>query len=154
MGQQQLLLIVLGVIIVGVAVVVGINLFEANSRESLKNTKAAQVMSYSQIALAYYKKPKSFGGGGRSFANLPKPPGDENWAPNPSGNGWVLMRPGGEFDLPVWTIVGTNNYAYIRYISSDIYYDESGGGNHQQHIYIRAYVYPTEIRMEVRDSEM
>ena len=31
MGQQQLLLIVLGVIIVGIAVVVGINLFNANA---------------------------------------------------------------------------------------------------------------------------
>jgi hypothetical protein len=32
LGQQQLLLIVLGVIIVGVAVVVGINLFNAHAR--------------------------------------------------------------------------------------------------------------------------
>ena len=31
MGQQQLLLIVLGVIVVGIAVVVGINLFNANA---------------------------------------------------------------------------------------------------------------------------
>ncbi len=31
MGQQQLLLIVLGVIIVGIAVVVGINVFTASS---------------------------------------------------------------------------------------------------------------------------
>ena len=34
MGQQQLLLIVLGVIVVGIAVVVGINLFNANSISS------------------------------------------------------------------------------------------------------------------------
>jgi hypothetical protein len=34
MGQQQLLLIVLGVIIVGIAVVVGINLFTANAISS------------------------------------------------------------------------------------------------------------------------
>ena len=38
MGQQQLLLIVLGVIIVGIAVVVGINLFNANAEESAKDT--------------------------------------------------------------------------------------------------------------------
>ena len=39
MGQQQLLLIVLGVIVVGIAVVVGINLFSANAVSDRKSTR-------------------------------------------------------------------------------------------------------------------
>ena len=38
MGQQQLLLIVLGVIVVGIAVVVGINLFNANAESSTQDS--------------------------------------------------------------------------------------------------------------------
>ncbi len=36
MGQQQLLLLVLGVIIVGVAIVAGIGMFNASAEESTK----------------------------------------------------------------------------------------------------------------------
>jgi len=66
-GQQQLLLIVLGVIIAGIAVVVGINLFNANSRTATLDTLTHQLISYGQLALEYYKKPKAYGGGGHSF---------------------------------------------------------------------------------------
>jgi len=152
MGQQQLLLIVLGVIIVGIAVVVGINLFNANSRESWKSQKATQVMNYAQMYLTYYKKTKAMGGGGRSFAGL-KPPGDENWETVAAG--YSLHRPNGAADLPVWLILGFSDYAYVRYISTDIYYDNNqGNGNYYQHIYIVAYVYPTEIVMQVSDTEI
>jgi type II secretory pathway pseudopilin PulG len=67
MGQQQLLLIVLGVIIVGIAVVVGINLFNANSEESAKDTIVSEATNLGAMAQQYYKKPTSMGGGGNKF---------------------------------------------------------------------------------------
>ena len=42
MGQQQLLLIVLGVIIVGVAIVAGIAMFNAGAEESAKDELVSQ----------------------------------------------------------------------------------------------------------------
>jgi len=73
MGQQQLLLIVLGVIIVGVAVVVGINLFNANAETSTQDSIVSQGTNLGAMAQQYYKKPISMGGGGNSFT--PSAPG-------------------------------------------------------------------------------
>jgi hypothetical protein len=67
MGQQQLLLIVLGVIIVGIAVVVGINLFNANAEESAKDTIVSEGTNLGAMAQQFYKKPGALGGGGNSF---------------------------------------------------------------------------------------
>ncbi len=70
MGQQQLLLIVLGVIIVGIAVVVGINLFNANAEESTKDTLVSEGTNLGAMAQQYFKKPVALGGGGNSFAGF------------------------------------------------------------------------------------
>ncbi len=67
MGQQQLLLIVLGVIIVGIAVVVGINLFNANAEESAKDTMVSEGTNFGAIAQQFFKKPVALGGGGNTF---------------------------------------------------------------------------------------
>lgn len=73
MGQQQLLLIVLGVIIVGIAVVVGINLFNANAEESAKDTVVSGATNIGAMAQQYYKKPTSMGGGGNDFTGFTIP---------------------------------------------------------------------------------
>jgi hypothetical protein len=70
MGQQQLLLIVLGVIIVGIAVVVGINLFNANAETSTQDSIVSQGTNIGAMAQQYFKKPISMGGGGNSFLNF------------------------------------------------------------------------------------
>jgi hypothetical protein len=67
MGQQQLLLIVLGVIIVGIAVVVGINLFNANAEEAAKDGVVSDCTNLGAMAQQFYKKPLSMDGGGNTF---------------------------------------------------------------------------------------
>jgi len=74
MGQQQLLLIVLGVIIVGVALVVGINLYNANARQAEIESMASECNSLILLAIEHYQKPVAFGGGGRvGFSNWNPP---------------------------------------------------------------------------------
>ena len=73
MGQQQLLLIVLGVIVVGIAVVVGINLFNANAEESTKDSVVSDCTNLGALAQQYFKKPTSMGGGGNSFVGFTIP---------------------------------------------------------------------------------
>ncbi len=68
MGQQQLLLIVLGVIVVGIAVVVGINLFNANATSSNRDGVISDLNNLGAMAQQYYKKPTSMAGGGNSFS--------------------------------------------------------------------------------------
>jgi hypothetical protein len=74
MGQQQLLLIVLGVIIVGVAVITAIILFRANAIENKRDIIMQEAMNIAVLAQEYYKKPIVLGGGGGSFTNWKMPP--------------------------------------------------------------------------------
>ena len=64
MGQQQLLLIVLGVIIVGVAIWVGVAMFSAYSVSSNKQAIILDLQSLEQDIIAYSRKPRVMGGGG------------------------------------------------------------------------------------------
>ena len=73
MGQQQLLLIVLGVIIVGIAVVVGINVFTASSVSANKDAIVSDLTNLSALAQQYYRKPAALGGGGNSFSGFTVP---------------------------------------------------------------------------------
>lgn len=67
MGQQQLLLIVLGVIIVGIAVVVGINVFTASAASANRDAVVADLTNLAAMAQQYYRKPVALGGGGNDF---------------------------------------------------------------------------------------
>ena len=70
MGQQQLLLIVLSVIIVGIAVVVGINMFGASAVSANQDAVINDLMNFGARAQQYWVKPTGMGGGGNSFLNL------------------------------------------------------------------------------------
>jgi len=70
MGQQQLLLIVLGVIIVGVAIVVGINMFSQGAINAEADRLVQEVNAVGANAAAYWRKPIQMGGGGRTFTGV------------------------------------------------------------------------------------
>jgi hypothetical protein len=73
MGQQQLLLIVLGVIVVGIAIVVGINLFQSNAVDQNRAMVIADLHHMGYLAQSYYKRPTGFGGGNNSFVGFTIP---------------------------------------------------------------------------------
>lgn len=73
MGQQQLLLIVLGVIIVGIAVVVGINVFTASASQANRDAVIADLTNVASMAQQYYRKPSALGGGGNTFTGWTVP---------------------------------------------------------------------------------
>jgi hypothetical protein len=71
MGTQQILLIVLSVIIVGVAIAVGITMFNSQAYNSNKSGIAADAQSFATQIVQYYKTPKSQGGfGGEDVDSL------------------------------------------------------------------------------------
>ncbi len=70
MGQQQLLLIILGVIIVGIAVAVGITMFQDNAVDQNRSAVIADLTTLASKAQQYRAKPVSLGGGGNSFVGL------------------------------------------------------------------------------------
>jgi hypothetical protein len=64
MGQQQLLLLVLGIVIVGLAVVVGIQAFGENQKKANADALVNDAIRIASDAQAWKLKPKAFGGGG------------------------------------------------------------------------------------------
>lgn len=70
MGQQQLLLVILVTIIVGIATVVAINTFSSAADSSTLDSVRQDLTSISASAQSYYMKPEMMGGGDRSFEGL------------------------------------------------------------------------------------
>lgn len=70
MGTQQLLLIVLGVIIVGIAVVVGINIFGTNAEQANKDAITQDCLRLAAAGQGFFRKPKMLGGGNNDFTGL------------------------------------------------------------------------------------
>ncbi len=62
MGQQQLLLLVLGIVIVGLAVVVGINAFSENRVKSNADATVTDALRIASDIQAWALKPGQFGG--------------------------------------------------------------------------------------------
>src|SRR6266571_4477708 len=73
MGQQQLLLIILGVIIVGIAIAVGISQFGANSTRANKDGVTSSLVNIAANAYQYKIRPATMGGGANSYVGFAIP---------------------------------------------------------------------------------
>ena len=67
MGQQQLLLIILGVIIVGIAIAVGLSMFSSQSISSNKDAIINDLNNLFANAYQFRIRPSSMGGGNGSY---------------------------------------------------------------------------------------
>jgi len=74
MGQQQLLLIILGVIIVGIAIAVGLSMFTAQSVGANRDAIIADMTNLAANAYQYRIRPTTMGGGGGSYSGYTIPP--------------------------------------------------------------------------------
>ncbi|HLA63668.1 MAG TPA: hypothetical protein VK610_04530 [Rhodothermales bacterium] len=120
MGQQQLLLLVLGIVIVGLAVVVGIQAFGENQKKANQDALVNDGVRIASDAQAWRLKPAAFGGGA-SAAGLSALA--NNWTAlgyTSSGNNYININ--GSFALAAsgtgLLITGTStapdNTVYVR----------------------------------------
>jgi Tfp pilus assembly protein PilE len=70
MGQQQLLLVILVTIIVGIATVVAINTFGSAADSANVDAVRQDVAQIAASAQGFYMKPEMLGGGGKDFSNI------------------------------------------------------------------------------------
>ncbi len=100
MGQQQLLLIVLGIIVVAIAVVLGIWLFNVNAVDAKRNNVTNELVNLSSMAHGYYLRPVTMGGGGHTFTGWKIP-------------GQLKVTANGSYTATVYTdsviVIGTGN---------------------------------------------
>jgi len=75
MGQQQVLLIVLSVILVGIAISVGFSMFSSYSYTANQDAIVLDIINLSMAAYQHKFKPLSMGGGAGTFKNFEVPSG-------------------------------------------------------------------------------
>jgi hypothetical protein len=70
MGTQQLLLIVLGMVLIGIMVTVGIFLFQDQASATNRDQISNDLVYFGVQAQKYYRRPAILGGGSNSFGGL------------------------------------------------------------------------------------
>lgn len=112
MGQQQLLLVILVTILVGIAAVVAIDTMQearSNSNETAVRQDILMILNDAQI---YYQKPEMVGGGSNSFDGISQQnilsikPDNENGSYEISGSGNTL------------TVTGTGRNGNVKVIAT------------------------------------
>ena len=68
MGQQQLLLILLGIIIIAIAIAVSISIFRQGAIDSKRDLLTNESSVIATLAIRYYNRPDVYGGGNYSFS--------------------------------------------------------------------------------------
>ena len=106
MGQQQLLLIILGVIIVGIAIAVGLSLFSAQSIQSNKDAIINDLNNIAAQAYQYRIRPASMAGGAGSYTGFTIP---TKMASN--ANAAYTSTPSSTGDAVVFSAISANNTA-------------------------------------------
>ena len=149
MGQQQLLLVILVTIIVGIATVVAINVFGTAADEANRDAVRQDLMAAAAQAQGAYNRPTSMNGLGRDFSdtdaldndellrrlNIPGELTDAETVINENGTYSILVREddllelrgepasGGQIDLEIEWNTSTNTWDF------DWTEDFSGGGS-------------------------
>lgn len=67
MGYQQILMLVLGVIIIGLSVAVGFTMFTQQMTNINRQSIISDMNIFAGVANAYYKTPSNYGGGDRTW---------------------------------------------------------------------------------------
>ena len=75
MGQQQLILVLLGIMIIGVGIAAGLGLFSSNNVNNNKMTLIHDLNSLAAHAKKYQVRPASMGGGNGSYTGFTIPAG-------------------------------------------------------------------------------
>jgi hypothetical protein len=70
MGSQQLLLILVGVIVVGIMIAVGLDMFKDQASSTNRDSLANDLSNFAIQAQKYYRRPASMRGGDYSFNGL------------------------------------------------------------------------------------
>ena len=70
MGSQQLLLLMVGVVILGIAVAVGVFMFINQSAATNRDAISNDLVQLAAQAQKFYRKPSTIGGGNNSFGGL------------------------------------------------------------------------------------
>ncbi len=123
MGQQQLLLIILGVIVVGIAVAVGITMFTDNAISANRDAVTNDLVNLAARAQQFYRRPTALGGGGNNFTGLTADPAGLRKLTNreTNANGQYSITSAGNATGVVLQGVGTEMVDGTNYVTMEIH---------------------------------
>ena len=129
MGQQQLLLIILGVIVVGIAVAVGITMFADSAVTANRDAVTNDLVNLASRAQQYYRRPTALGGGGNSFTGLTANAAGlaklTSKASNANGR-YTISVAGNASSVTLsgigYEVIGTDTVSVTMYVDSDSTY--------------------------------
>ena len=104
MAQQQLFLIVLVLIILGLAVTIGVAMFQDNSASANRDSVANDLLNFAARAHEYYRRPALHNGGGNSYVGL---------TADAAGLARVTNLPGGKNGNGIYTIQAAGTAAQV-----------------------------------------
>lgn len=70
MGQQQVIVLLLVTVLVGLATIIAINTMQSSRQEANHDAIRQKMMDATTLAQAYYRKNEMMGGGGGSFQDI------------------------------------------------------------------------------------
>ncbi|MEK9138591.1 MAG: hypothetical protein AAB393_15820 [Bacteroidota bacterium] len=70
MGSQQLLLIAVGVVLVGIMIAIGLFMFRDQAAATNRDSLSSDLVQLAAAAQKYYRRPAMLGGGQSSFGGL------------------------------------------------------------------------------------
>jgi hypothetical protein len=123
MGQQQLLLIILGVIVVGIAVAVGITMFVDSAVNANRDAVTNDLVNLASRAQQYFRRPTAMGGGGNSFVGLTADAAGLRKLTNNAGNAngaYSIMTAGTSSGL-VLQGIGTERSDATNFVTMEIH---------------------------------
>jgi hypothetical protein len=106
MGQQQLLLVILVTIIVGIATMVAINTMQAAHDESVYQAIQQDILQAQSQSIGYINKPAMFGGGSGSYAGMTL---DDILLPESNENAEYELQ---DLSPASFTILATSSYGF------------------------------------------
>ncbi len=127
MGQQQLLLIILGVIVVGIAVAVGITMFTDNAISANRDAVTNDLVNLAARAQQFYRRPTALGGGGNNFTGLTADAAGLRKLTNreTNANGTYSITSAGNATGVVLQGVGTEMVDGTNYVTMEIHVSNS-----------------------------
>ena len=127
MGQQQLLAILIGTIIVGIAVAFGITMFSDSAINANRDALCGDLAILASRAQEFYRRPTVLNGGGNSFDLLTTDAISRLTDQPRNGNGSYFIETAG-------TGTGTNAVVVIKGIGTEL--------NNGSSVAVHVFVYP------------
>ncbi len=73
MGQSQLLMILIGVLIIGIAILAASGFFDSGQIDANRKALVGDISQIAHLAVRYYMRPIALGGGGHSYVGFTIP---------------------------------------------------------------------------------